>query len=757
MVTQTASRSRETDPYYGRVSPVNFHRDFPYLNDTNLDHRLIGYPAVLNSFVDKISSSRLDMWSSHRNQALVIKGSDFPDIFSGYEKQDGEYTFNGTRRNEDIMVLAVIPRYATIPGVPGGNTPFLTVIYKGLDTEHVGFFDVEKYFLGSDGFGFTYDWKTTGSLTPGNFIPKEQVIASSPNLKGSKYGAGVNLATAFLSTHKCIEDAFWISETAAQAFSSDEFHRVAFRIPQEARPLNIHGDDHNFKIFPDIGEYVQPGKPLCAFRNVSTTTCTADTAPELMREINFLTDDVIVVREGSQVVNLEFIVAKELRNDDYDQVEKYRKASIAYYRAIFDVYHNEVKGRYQLTERFNRLVTDAIKQLAAVGTRLPDYNDAAKMRVEFEGVDREPVEFIQAIVTYRRFRKCDIGFKISGQSGEKGVIGCISKDEDMPRDAFGNIAHVVMDPNSITARTNPSQYWFCGINWISAHVQKLLRVKIQTDKLGAYDMLLDYLNDIRPNYAAVVAKLKTTPAKKIALVEQFARDFIKIAIPAGYNGITMKRVLEIAAKWEVPESPVTFYERDENGIPHEIVTDEIVRIGRKYWYCLEKIPHSHSAGFARVAHQGYPIKAGHDAKLRCPISINPIKTGEDELRFLAADAGVGEVTRLTNYLGNSPRAGTDLLIRTLHTQEHPTQLGRLDVSNRDLMLGNTILGTLHHKTSIIGIDTRRTFMTNYDRQFATEAESDDILNLSDAERSDYGSDLGGIVPLDPESLVDKKD
>lgn len=740
------------------VVPEAFRREFPYLDDVMADHRLLGYPAVLNPMPQCVSSSRMDMFASHRSQALVIHGAEFPDLFSGYEKEDGKYTFNSTRRDQDIEVLMVIPRYSATSRVKGSDTPALTVIYKGIDDNKVGYFDVDKYFLGSDGFGFTYDWKTAAFLEPGRFVPKEEVIACSPNLKGSQYCAGTNLETAFLSTPYCVEDAMWISTYAAEKMASDELRRVIINIPQDVRPLYLY--DNGKSIFPDIGKKVRDDGILCAFRNVSTTTFTADTAPDQMEKVNSLTDDVVVVNSGSEVVNMEFIMNRTRYNPAYEQAEAYHKATLDYYRKIWDFYQQHVRKEFQITPTFNVLISKVIKTLVGNGVRIQGYSDSIKGRTEFEGMDRQPVEYIQAIITYKRIRRVQPGTKISDDAGAKGVISKISPVEDMPRDAFGNVAHVVMDGCSVTSRTNPEQFWKTGINWMSSFITRRVAELVKEGRHDdAFAMIVDYVADIRPNSAEMVKKVYDNPAGRKKYTTWVAENFLKIHMPCYYKGFTMEKALATRAKWQIPESPATYVMRDENGIGIPVTTNDTVRIGRKYIFCLDKVPHLSSPGFARVSHQGYPIKAGSDAKLRYPIAINPIKTGEDELRFIIADVGPEEMTRYISLLGNSPQSGTAKLIYALMRAEKPTTLGRVPVTNRELLMGNTILGTFHHETSVLGIDTRRTRVTTYDAQFFQEAEGDDVLHMTGQDLSDLG-EIGTMADFENDlsfgDLVDDK-
>lgn len=393
--------------------PKAFHKEFPYLNDCSADHRLLGYPAILNPLVQHVSGSRLAMQASHRAQTLVTKKHELPMIISGYEYEDGRLTFNSTRRDEDIIVKAVIPRYSGMMDVSNDHSPWVTVIYFGCQSKQYGYFDIQRHHLGTDGFGWEY--KRLTNVREDQFIPVDEEIACSPNLENGMYGVGMNVPTVYMTTQEVIEDAMWISQDLADAFESGEYRRVVVNISRDARPINRNAGDV-VKVFPDIGEVVGDDGILAAFRNASTTTCAADIASSNMREVNMLTDDVIKVHAGSQVINIEFIMSKVRLTNDYVQVEKYHSATLAYWRRIYDFYYRHCM-KAPITPTFNVLVTTAIKTLVGNGVKLPGYSDSITGRTELEGVDRQTVDFIQAIITYRRPRKVSVGFKISDLEG----------------------------------------------------------------------------------------------------------------------------------------------------------------------------------------------------------------------------------------------------------------------------------------------------------------------------------------------------
>ena len=60
---------------------------FPYLDDTNADLRLVGGIPLIQPFAANISSQRGMMLSNHAEQAQILKGNEFPRVFSGFESQ----------------------------------------------------------------------------------------------------------------------------------------------------------------------------------------------------------------------------------------------------------------------------------------------------------------------------------------------------------------------------------------------------------------------------------------------------------------------------------------------------------------------------------------------------------------------------------------------------------------------------------------------------------------------------------------------
>lgn len=696
------------------VQCTALHKDFPYLNNVNGDPRLLGYPAILNPFATFDSASRLDMFSSHRTQALIIKGAEFCDLFSGFEKEDSKYTFDSSRRDQDVEILKVIPKYHSMRGgVGGGNSPHLLVLYKGLRDNKIGYFTVDRFFKGTDGFGHTNIWhRIPTALAEGSYLEKETTLVTSPAKKGSQYCFGTNANVAFMPLHQTIEDAFVISQSLADKLESEEFKTVVINIRQDVRPLNLYGRNGEVKFLPDIGETVSDAGILCAFRPVSTTTCAADTDPSTLTQVESTRDVIFTAPPGAEVVDIDFYVNRHCKIHSYPQVEKYQSSIASYWKAIWDFYRLHVKGSYQLTPRFNTLVTTALLRLIAMGVRqdLPSTLADNRSRIEFEGINNHPVEFIQAIITYRAKRKVEVGFKLAGKHGNKGVVGEIKPDDEMPVDAYGVRADLIIDPSSVTARMNEGQHWECGINRISEFVRRQVKILYDAGNVEqAYDTLLEWYKDVNPNYAQLVRSVHPTLQHKEKHLTYVFDNFIKIHVPHFLNTLTLENFDAWSQKWNVPRSKVSYVVKEHDGSNRRTEISECyVDIGRMYVEVLAKIPHATSVGIAYESHLGTPIKPNKEARYSCAVSRSPIRFGEDENRVMNMDMSSVEVERMLRLYAKAPVVGVNRMIDALLTEERPTAIPRIAVTNEELSSGNTVTGTLHHETSILGIDTRNT-------------------------------------------------
>lgn len=683
------------------------HRDYPYLNNVNIDPRLSGFQAGLIPFLPGTSSPRVDMYASHLNQAMVLDGGEFPMIFAGPEQNLGEYEFSKTRRNQDITVLEVIPKYPTVFGPNRiGKNPSLTVIYVGHTDKKLHYMTIDSYHKGSDGFGYELVWENTHLLTqPNTPITKETRLTTSPNHRDGLYGMGLNLNVAYMTLEETIEDAMLLSESAAEKMMTSELHEVKIIVRPDQYPLNVYGHEDEVRFMPDIGDIVNADGILAIFRPLNAETIISDTTKGSLDELQQLHDDVYVAPAGSVILDITINAAHSSKAPKslYAQADKYVQASNKYWQEIVRVY-GQNRQTYELAEESNTLLSTAIQRLTAAGIAVQLPGVSRKPKTKLIGKNKQPIEFMEITIVFATKRKFAPGFKITGRDGAKGVCCRILPDKYMPIDDYGFRADLVVDPSSCISRMTMGPLYEPAINRTSEFVRRRLAELFPSDPRAAGAMLLDYLADINPNYSAHIREVMSTDQDMAEFVKYCIDTRINMHIPPGLNTIGLELIQKLKNKWKIPLSPVTFTQCDmDNNVIAQFRTRANVCIGSKYTYLLCKIPEPSSPGVARINQYNTPMKSPPSDKFMYPIKQSPIRTGEDELRIIVMDLEhPQEHERLMCLQGSSPK-GINAVAEALLNEPYPTRIKRIPLSNTQLMTSNTVIQVFDHMLSTMGV------------------------------------------------------
>lgn len=698
---------------------------YPYLDNTQADVRLIGVPNVFNPFSHFNSAPRVGMFAHHLSQTMIVDQPEFNKAFTGMEHHLIDYTFNSSRREHLCEVVAVIPKYRE-PLIHRDVCPQFYAIVLTLDEpngeQRLDYFTVDRYFMGQNGFGWIPEFQNVSLVKPGEIIEKHIPITHSPAVKGDQYCPGVNLNTVYGSFTETIEDAFIISESAAKKLTTQQVSQITINCRQDRRPLNLNGNEYEDKFLPSLGSHVRDDGALCAFRPTHWTTCIADGDPEALREPLPLQDDIIYIEPNAKIVDITFNInrSKLNANNYYEQALQYNVNNTRCWEDIYNTYM-KYKGKYKLTPKMSTLITTSIYRMIAQGTHVPSFqNDdvfrKAMRNFDIEGVNGHTVDFMQAIVTYTVPRFVSNGSKLTDTNGSKGVIGKIYPDHAMPVDEDGIRADLWIDANSPVSRNNPGQLYETGINRISEFVRRECKTVYEIKGSDpAFDTLMDWYNDVNPNYATLIKENCRNFKDRAKIVEEAITTSPKVWIPPFLSSLTpkpddfwhaLRNIKNWAAKWNVKPSRITYKSLQADGSWKEFTTEAKFSIGSKYIIHLHKIPEIFAPGPASVNHIGVPTKSTFETKYY-PVTVNPYRFGEDELRVMAMDVSIHEVTRFQNLLSNSP-LGVNTVIQALLTTEHPTRIKRMNVSNGDLLKSSAVLKLLHSITATLGIETKNT-------------------------------------------------
>ena len=238
----------------------------------------------------------------------------------------------------------------------------------------------------------------------GEKVKKGQVLADGPSTEGGELALGRNLVVSFMSFEGCnFEDAIVISE----------------RLVKEDVFSSIHIEDY----LSDVRE-----------TKLGPEVTTFDIPNVAMERLNDLDPDG-VVRVGAEVRSQDILVGKISPKGESDLTAEERLL-----RAIFGDKSRDVKD--------SSLRLDYGKVGRVVGVKVFSRDEGDKLDV---GV----IKRIQ--VSVAQLRKAQVGDKLAGRHGNKGVISVILPEEDMPFMEDGTPVDIVLSPLGIISRMNLGQ------------------------------------------------------------------------------------------------------------------------------------------------------------------------------------------------------------------------------------------------------------------------------------------------------------
>lgn len=531
-----------------RVPPEKSAIDtiIPVPDELKIREELIG-PHTINPYTQHNSSARSYMFTAHLSQAVTLIEGDEPILETGIDSQFSEYTF-GPRAEEDMTIMRVVNRYDNMSGnlVGAVTERCYFTLRDELDENNIrrrtlGIIKVPLYHAGlhqNSGFQYVQDEKFLKKLNKGSFLPKGTRLALPPTVReNGSWAYGVN-ANMLMCTHPDVaEDGVIISESLAKKMRYHIFEMKAIEFGSDYLPLNLYGDEHNYKPFPEIGEKVGPDSIIMALRSfkdfkasrIGAEDDPRDFTPALLsasdlRVFNPLFDKCTYVKGPGAVVDIghgrtedsgviiDIVCYKNPKKPSqmfYGMErlpEKYANSYIKFNEELLKAYHSICKELGDSDYGYGNAVIRKTPELHATivdaGKIASDYN----ININIKGNRRlmeiskhlkvakdtatnnlpnkvglanrnENLDTYRVEFTIRYTVTLTKGHKISDLNGGKGVIVDVRPDHLMPFNDQGRV-DIIMDSNSVISRMNMARLYGQYFQTASKTCRKKMLLKV---------------------------------------------------------------------------------------------------------------------------------------------------------------------------------------------------------------------------------------------------------------------------------------
>jgi DNA-directed RNA polymerase beta subunit len=563
--------------------------------------------------VDKCDLGRVNMFTSHIAQTVILDEPQFPRVFTNFENQVGRYSSSYKKADRNYRVVKILEKNEM-------NRTFVLEDENGV----VDIVDERPAKRITENYGYRIESKLKNKKEK-DVIKKDELMYRSTAYDDSlKFKYGSNLKAIYLSyKNLTYEDAIVISESAAERLSYYKTDEITINVNTNDILINLYGDNDNYKSFPDIGEETRD-RTLLARRRINYYSVLFDMTAQNLARINHETD-AVVFGDG-KVVDIEVFCNADMETlegkEYYNQILKYLVKGNLYYQNLIETLEPYMEaGKY--TDEAGYLYKRATDTL----------NEEVKWRHDKNNFDNIVIKF-----KVLKKQKLDVGSKITNRFGGKGCISLILPDDQMPMTEDGERAEVVLNPLGIMNRLNPAQLYEQEINFISNQITKRLKKMYEEKKYdGMTDLFFDYIWDINEKqHDSLVDYYNELPEEEtMAFWEEIFEKGIFIHQPPFYGNITFDKLRDLYMKYGI--KPLKF-----KGIETPLVIGDIYMLVLKH-HPATKFS-SRSTSYLNL--KGIPSKSNNYKENLQLYSKTPIKLGEMEVTNLFISNRIGEVRRM---------------------------------------------------------------------------------------------------------------
>lgn len=678
----------------------------------------MGLMATISPYLRFVSRTRMGMLAHHIMQAPVPRLSDIPSSLTGLEPQ--LKTFEIVMPVKGI-VKSVHYRYRRGFDIHRiQENPYTVIIFQCQETGVYDTLTIPLYHTKHRVYGYKYVHEPiVAKLRQGIAITKGTVFARSTSVKeGNIFSNSLRCNVVNLADPAVIEDGYGVSESFCQRGALLEMSSHVGSWGAKMYPLNLYGNENEYKPHPDIGECIREDGLVFAFREYSDNYDAIEMTDIALRTVDMIHDIRVYGPPGAMVYDIVaesgIMESKSKRVCPLsmtNQTDRHVKSSNTFYNGIVEV-HNDImrdNKSSQISPRLIQLFTRALAEQPN-SEAVRSKRSAGIIRRTYKKI---PIDEYRVELKCRRWVPLAMGSKMTGFYGDKGVICRIIPDDKMPYDKAGNRADVIKFLKASIARLIFGPFYEQFIGAVSRDTRASIINNLgNTSKLEIWDRLMRYYQVASPFQYNLLLENYTTVEQKEAHVQAVIDDFLYLIIPPDSPHIKPSILGEILAVEQPVYDTIMYYDyskqsdkkrntgsqtpltdKKENG--KWVETVDKCLIGVQQFIILEKSDlHPMSVSSGVLQHHGLIASANKSSRHSHPSKVQGPKIfSETDLR---ADANTMGAITMAKYMimANSPEAHKEVVSALMHSANPtriPTMLNLNYGTSRPLLLVGNIL------------------------------------------------------------------
>ena len=669
-------------------------------NELQLTPELMGLSTNMVSMASGVSASRGQMEGGQAAQTLVLNNPDYPRTWTCVEQEMAKYTF-AARSPFTADVVGVVDRFHT--GISRDSfitNPYTIAIVRNAEERGNKFdmIEIPSWYSHHNNFGYmTVPKPPLKKLRrPNARLERGDVLVDSPgNGPEGFYRRGLLTKLLYMTSPYVTEDGFWASYDWCDRAIATGIGEIFITVPKGHYLLPIYGTNDNPQFFPSLGETIRPdGMIICT------------------READPILDLFYLTQKGIQEVDLTFdepkFIEGSCRNATVIDIEVFvnEQEMSQVQPTLIDDMGNEVPNQLiKIWNEHKRYSNDIIKIWEEIESNCPsnrppsysgrltseinkamhvaNYRSPKSVKFSNHGTNI-PTATIR--IKYKYDIIPEIGSKIAGDFGDKGVLCRKTPAEHMPLDKYGNRAELVSHANATINRMISVRL---DDHYLGA--QCLLREK-EIRELWEEGRWKEAFEIARRMYEVVSPRAYREKFVPFMVTDERRKNHVKSSVEGHMmfelkqndspNHLFLTDALE--REWPYDKGPVIFTttrgQRKKTKIP--------MMIGTSYIRVLEKTGHDWGAvdSPARQAH-GIAAKISHRDRHSRPYRKQPYRYGEAEFRPIAAIVGEDWAADVLDR-SNNPKASEEIFTNIMEA-DRPSDIYQV-IDRKKLPVGSSV-------------------------------------------------------------------